>query len=263
MTHYKIIHDEEQIRKFHSEVLVPLKPLEVHFVSLSARSKYLTPEERKEFDLGRTEMFAKTIVRKDDADEYIKHIKRFECNVGGYTTKNGNPIPSKCLVCYANICNSSTVVALQKFQNLIAEYTTEAVALSMQPPRAWESRAQFVDRMNKIDNNLLTFYQNSHSSKYWIDIDIDLDEKKETDVANIGQSVESCGYEVTPMHLIDTKSGYHLLLPKHILKDNPSKIAVKIQEVLKAKEAVINKNQMVPLPGTIAAGHKVKFLELK
>lgn len=265
MPHYEIIYNENEIRKFHSEVLIPLKPLEVHFVSLSARNKYLTSEERKEFDLGRTEMFAKTVVREDNADEYIKRIRRFECNVEGYTTRKGGPIPSKCLVCYANICNSSTTKALQKFQKLIAEYTTEAVTLSMQPPKALESRAQFIDRMNKIDSNLLTFYQNSHSSKYWIDIDIDLDEKKESDAYLIRSALWRNGYkEFNLMHLIDTKSGYHLLIPKHILNGNPSTtIALYLKEIFNAKEVVVNKNQMVPLPGTLQSDYEVKFLDLE
>jgi hypothetical protein len=66
--YHNFIYDEEQIRKFVS-TLSPLKKDEVYFVSMSARNKYLTDEERRTYDLGRTEMFARELIKPSNRVE--------------------------------------------------------------------------------------------------------------------------------------------------------------------------------------------------
>lgn len=256
--YYKVIHSIEEIGKFYNEVLPRLQPLEVYFVSLSARNKYLTKQEMEFYDLGRTEMFAKTVIRKDSFEDYLKHIYRFECNEEGFLTRNSFSIPSKTFVCYANICPSSTVQVINKFQNLLSEYTTEALQIVSNSLHY----GNFVNRMNKIDNNLLNFYQNSHTSKKWLDIDIDLlNTKTSKDIRNIKESLEEFDFDLNEVLLVETKSGFHVLLKKIALKKNPKDLIKILKNSLETKEVDVNKNEMIPLPGTYQADFKVKFID--
>ena len=59
---FNLVHSVNEIEKFHS-FLHPLQIGEAYFVSMSARDKYLTPEERAHFSLGRSEMFGRKIVK--------------------------------------------------------------------------------------------------------------------------------------------------------------------------------------------------------
>jgi len=58
----QIIYDEDQVRQFHA-LLKPLVKDEVYFLSMSARNKYLTQEERELYNLGRSEMMSRKIVK--------------------------------------------------------------------------------------------------------------------------------------------------------------------------------------------------------
>jgi hypothetical protein len=263
MDHYKIIYDENQVREFY-RILPRLKPAEVYFLSMSARNKYLSEEERKVLNLGRTEMYAKTIIRHDSEDEFVKHIRRLECDVRGYTTRTGNPIPERCFVCYGNICPSDTIKTIKRFQDLLSEYMSESLNLSLNSG----DREKFLNRLNKIDNNLMSYYQQSHSSKIWFDLDIDLNNK---DLIPSGKiilirrliqlSLES--FKLEGFRMISTRSGFHVLILKNQIKFNPKVLCDAITESVGEnfiQEVVHNKNEMVPIPGTYQAGYPVSFI---
>lgn len=259
---YKIIHDEEQVRKFYRECLPRLKPTEVYFLSMAARNKYLTDEERKRYDLGRTEMYAKTIIRHDTEEEFLKHIRRLECDERGYTTRTGEPIPQKCMVCYVNIDPSSTPKALAGFTKVLGEYQEEALSIAVNKT----DNSNFLDRLNKIDNNLMTCYQQAHAKGLWVDIDIDLEYKREDDALCIPSVVERhlAGYSLD-YKIISTKSGFHVLLARKGMKSDPQQIAESLGRFLldlgfPVKESVINKNRMIPLPGSWQCEYLVRFV---
>ena len=66
---YKIVWSEEELKNFYDKVLArqPLLPNEVRYISLSVRNKYLTEDERANYCLGRSEMFAREfILRAED-----------------------------------------------------------------------------------------------------------------------------------------------------------------------------------------------------
>lgn len=261
MSYYQIIHDEEQVREFY-RILPRLKPAEVYFISMSARNKYLTAEEREELDLGRTEMYAKTIIRHDSEDEFVKHIRRLECDTRGYTSRTGRSIPEKCQVCYGNICPSNTISAIKSFQDLLTEYMNESLNLTLNSG----DREKLLNRLNKIDNNLLSYYQQSHSSKIWYDIDIDLYDKENSDHSLL-QTIIRTGIEsfrIEGFKIISTKSGYHVLIPKNQITFNPNVLCSALEDGIGkslVKEVVHNSNEMVPIPGTYQAGYKVEFVE--
>lgn len=262
MEYVKIIHDEKEVKWFFDNVMPPLKETEVYFISLSARNKYLTDEERKFYDLGRTEMFEETIIRKKEWGNFIKHLRRFECDNRGYTTKNNIPIPAKSIVCYFNINPSDSFKALSGFQDIIQEYYTEMGVLLSEPNRKTEN---FFNRLNKIDNNLMTMYQQATGTKHYMDIDFDFEKGKDQSIIEpVSGFLEE--NSLNRYFWLDTKSGYHLLLDRTQIKFNPNKIIEfcfkQVAEANKknVKEIVINKNEMIPLPGTLQGLYPVKVL---
>lgn len=261
--YYSIIYDEEELHYFYDNIVQKLNTAEVMFVSLSARNKYLTKEEREKYELGRTEMFAKTLVKKDGFLEFIKKLRRFECNKDGYLTKNGQHIPEEALSCYFNINPSNTILALSSFKNYIVEIEKHA---TLELFRGIKLDDFIVNAYSNLDNTFLSFVQRSRAKKHWIDIDMDIDKgfepyKNEIIISNLREwNVE--------YHFIDTKSGYHLLLKKDTVKMNPAYIISAITLEYKnskfykggAPEIMINKNEMIPLPGTYQAKHKVRMI---
>ena len=124
---YKIISDESQIKFFFDNIMKPFKDSEAYFMSLAARNKYLTEEEKEFFKLGRNEMFCSYILNDYNYNKFLTRIKKYECNEEGYITKNLKSIPQKCLVCYMNINPSSTIKALYEFRRITEEYYQEYI----------------------------------------------------------------------------------------------------------------------------------------
>lgn len=268
----KIIADINELRWFFDNIIPNLKPFEVIFLSLSGRSKYLTEEEKQYYQLGRNEMFAKSIVRERDWNKFLRKIRKLECNEEGYTTKNNLPIPSKCMVCYMNINPSNTLKALNEFNKVINEYMFE---LSNVAVKKLDSE-NIMNRLNKIDNNLMTCYQKATGTKHWVDFDLDIDKNwKVYDEVVLKVWLNKKG--ILTYFWIDTKSGYHLLVHKEELKFNPNELVDYIKQgygnwlyyeynpivannKLNEYEVIYNHNSMIPLPGTFQSDHIVRVL---
>jgi hypothetical protein len=260
---YQFIYSLEELKYFYDNILPPLAPTEVYFVSLSGRNKYLTEKEKREFQLGRTEMFCKTIIRKQEWDRFLRTIRKFEVNDGGYTTKNNFNIPQKCITCYININPSETLQSLKHFNNIVNEYMDELAHIALDNRK---NSNNISERLNKLDNNLMTCYQQSRGIKHWIDIDMDV--PKIFDFNNYKILEEYLNSKkIFTFHLLNTKSGYHLLIKKSELKMNPEEICNMIINNFDFNnekiEVIINKNEMIPIPGTLQGDYPVKILYKK
>ena len=267
-----LIADIDELKWFYDNILPDLKQTEIYFLSLSGRNKYLTDEEKEYYQLGRNEMFSKSIVRERDWNKFFRKIRKLECNEEGYTTKNNLPIPSKCMVCYININPSNTLKALNEFNKVINEYMFE---LSNVAVKKLDSD-NIMNRLNKIDNNLMTCYQKATGTKHWIDFDLDVDKNwKIYDEIVLKEWLTKKG--IVTYFWIDTKSGYHLLVYKEDLKFNPQELIDFIrqgygnwlfyeynyeeaQEKLNSCEIIKNDNAMCPIPGCYQGGHIVRVL---
>lgn len=93
----QFIYDENELKKFFDLYVPDSLPNEVYFISLSARNKYLTPEEKEELGLGKTEMMERRIIREKNWNKFIRSIRKFETNERAITSKNGFCIPKKCM----------------------------------------------------------------------------------------------------------------------------------------------------------------------
>lgn len=258
MSHYEIIHDEEELKWFFENVMPELLPHEVYFLSLSARNKYLTTDEREEVGLGRTEMFSRAIIHQRSWSSFIRTLRRMECDSRGFTTKKDCPIPGKAIVCYFNINPTNTIKALGEFQSKMHTYTNELVSCSM----SGNNVDIAVKEITRMDTHLMTCMQKSSGTRHWIDFDFDVPE--EYDIDFVSKFIEKKG--ISKYYWISTKSGYHLLIDKAQLKFNPKDIIdfaeTAIADFLKGDkfEIIQNTNNMIPLPGTYQAGHLVRVL---
>ena len=249
-----LIQNQEQFEKFKS-ILPALERDEIYFVSLSARNKYLTEEERKLFELGKTEMFSRQTAYDKDGIDYA--IKKLEASLEYKKTRNGQDFPDKSLVCYFNINPSSTIKAFNKFKS-------EMNAQFEQAYRATINYFNYDFRVfHRIERNLLNAIQKSPGRKYYIDIDFDVkDDDAIKEFSSLLKSVDVSHY------IIKTKSGFHCLIVKHTINNSVNNnIFKKIKELhLTAQkyggEVKINSNSMVPFPGTLQGGHLVEIVKL-
>jgi hypothetical protein len=257
MAQVQLIHNEDEVKRF-VRMLAPLENHEMYFVSLSARNKYLTEDERREYSLGRTEMFNRRMVKNSKhsslEDTYVRVLRSMECDERGYLTRNGKPIPSKTLIAYALINPSDGFEAARQFSQQVLhqafeEHTEDAMSF-------------FGHIDSKLNNNL----QAATKRKVWIDIDFDVPHKYRHALEEFLKELRSLGVEAHP---ISTKSGFHVLLKKETLKFNYVQLVKNYDDWLnveidseKTVEAIINRNAMIPIPGTIQGGYEVHFLDI-
>jgi hypothetical protein len=256
-----LIHDLDEVRHFYDFILPILSPSEVYFLSLSARNKYLTAEERVEFDLGRTEMFERRVVRERDWNKFYRTLRKFECHDDGYLTKNGKPIPPKSVICYININPSDVFKAYKEFSNVMNEYMFELSQLSMNN----RSTENLMPRMRKMELVMMNAFQHSRGAKHYLDVDFDV--PKDARGYNLLLSfLGELTAHAVQYHVIDTKSGYHVLLKRDTVKFNfPTYLRIletgareKISDKI---EIVVNDNEMIPLPGTLQGEYPVRILK--
>ena len=251
MEHYKIVHSVDEIKKFY-DLIGELKDEEAYFLSMSARNKYLTEEEREQYELGRTEMFARKLVKQNSFEIFMRVVRTFEVAYGGYLSRGGKELPPKCLVLYANVNPVSGRKALQEFYNKTTQLLFD---LSTSP--------QASAKLSGLDTELMNCYQRAKGTKSLIDIDFDVPEEGFDLVERFVATMRERG---VTLEVVKTASGYHVLLRRETLKFNYPAVVSELHEEAVERfghaEVMINKNEMCPLPGTFQAGHKVRFLEI-
>jgi hypothetical protein len=272
---YNFIHDEQELKRFHSEIMPELKEFEVFFLSLSCRKKYLTKEEREKYHITRAEMFDRKLIRTNDYSRLARSVHKYEVAEGGYMTKNNLPVPQHCMTIYLNINPSNSLKALKEFNGKIVDWQYEITS---------GNKEAFSKKFNKLDVELMNCYQRNRGTKHWIDIDFDV--PKEFNAPGILS--EELKFSGVKFFWINTKSGYHLLVDRNSIKYDPRRICkrgiselskyffekvkkdgslypidIKEYDIIagdKNYEIIINKNEMIPLPGTLQGGYPVRVL---
>lgn len=250
-----MIVDRDEFNKFLT-ILPEVIDDEVYFLSLSARQKYLNTEERIYYGLGRTEMFARTIVQSKETFNYA--IRKMYNVLEYKTTKTGLRIPEKATVAYININPSSMLRAFTMLKQEMEQEVFEITRASL------AKKEPNFSGIRHLERRLMNCIQKARGRKIFMDIDFDtkhfelIEEFKEKAIENI--------------HIIQTHGGFHALINvdafnKKLTELKGEKILLnKIVEDLNEKakkeggEVIFNKNQMVPLPGTLQAGVLVKMI---
>lgn len=296
--YYDIIWNEKELKKFYDIILArkPLLQNEVRYCSLSARNKYLDEEERKVYHLGRSEMFGKQVVRHDTWEAYLQAVRRYECNIQGYLTKNGLPYPQKVMVCYANINPSDVLGVLREMNKSIDENKDALVCAAIKGSK--EGILDAFYKIRKVEDTMISMYARNIGTKVWVDFDFDIEKDLVPQVVEImdyffkklaekklAEKKEQADPWDPEHYWVDTKGGVHMLFYKDALKFDPScicamgfvalDIAMKLRagefpqhiDIESAKkvsdnvEIIQNDNGMVPAPGTLQGGHEVRMLD--
>jgi hypothetical protein len=246
-----LIKDFEQFNTF-IKVLPELKNDECYFISLSCRNKYLSNEERDFYGLGRTEMFARNIIRKKEDFEYV--LSKLESTLQYKLTKNKQKIPEKALVVYININPSSMIKA---YFNLMKEMNQELhdITFALQ-----NNKQPNYSGIHLLDRKLMNCIQKARSRKVFIDIDFDVKTQELVNTFRISLNMNEIIY-----HIVKTKSGYHVLINLDSMKDkkfNLNELVGFLNEEAKKEngEVIINTNGMIPIPGILQAEELVKFI---
>jgi RNA-binding protein YhbY len=241
-----MIHNHDEFRRF-VQFLPTLKDDEVWFLSLSARNKYLTEKERAHYGLGRTEMFSRFTAR--DTDPGIEYVcQKLQATLAYRRTKGGKEIPEKALVTYMNVNPSSTVNGYYLFKQEMDSGIRENLQAYMNgnQPR--------MDAFRTMERKLMNAIQRSTSRKELVDIDVDT--KSPEVMEYVHRRLAKCQRAT-----VETVGGYHVLVRREDLRAHSVNLGEVVghAQALAGTEVAINKNGMVPLPGTLQAGHLVQF----
>jgi hypothetical protein len=245
----ELVHEEDHFERFTTEVMRPLLPGEVYFISLSARNKYLTEQQRNFWALGRTEMFGRTLGYGD----WKFTMAKLAANLRYKTTKVGSPYPQVALVVYANINPSNSVKACGAFAQKVVEIQNELIRgfLNDSTPN--------LDTMARGDRLLLNEFQKATGTRHYLDVDIDADEFV---MRLFQEQIQESG---TKHHLIKTRGGWHFMINRESRNETGFEIhnvIPPLHELAKEQggEVMINKNAMVPVPGTMQGGKLVELI---
>ena len=249
----KIIHNEKEILRFFNDCLPEISSNESYFLSLSIRRKYFTEEEKALYSLGGREMFDKKQIVSHSGKNFLRAIKGFEVDEAYFKDKLGKTIPKNKLTVYANLRTTNSIKALREFN-----------------AKSFDRLTSNPNKMGDLNNLLLSCYQRSSGSKKFIDIDFDIPKDRidlvrklveEINKRNHIKDFDSVNYKV-----IETNGGYHLLIEGKTIKSNIKKAIDFVNEIAKKEldkyEIILNKNAMVPIPGTYQAGFPVKFVDI-
>lgn len=268
---YKFLKDLDELKWFWTYAMRPLKPSEVYFISTSARNKRLDEAEREYYQVGRSEMWHKEIITEDDFSRFLRGIRRCETNKLAYLTKAGMPYPDKVLVLYANIAPADAYSAMmQQIDGLI---TTQRELTDSVLKNSRDGIAQAYRNIRRSHTTGQSVFARSFGDAEWVDIDSDIEGYDSAGGREAIQEVKDfLGAETGKGNFmqIQTTGGFHWLLRKSKLagigrkyKADPIGTIISFMTSVFApngitiNEIVKNKNEMIPLPGTIQYGRHI------
>jgi len=257
--YYRFIADEVEMKWFYDYAVPNIFEDNVLFMSLSARNKLLTKEEREKYQLSRSEMMRKTVIRKNGFKYLLETIRSLECNKEGMLTKAGLPYPDKALRVYWNLNTTSCMKVLYEQRKLVDEHTQELIAAALK--RSDVAIDSAYHKIRKIFDSTLSLYAKSCGKKMWMDFEIDLDgfysESQKDDFLELTSSrlIELLGRG--NFLVISSPSGFHFPVKRSAVKFPPNVIVYMIkttaeQMKIAVSECTRNENEMVCLPSTYA-----------
>lgn len=245
-----LIADENEFNNFVYNVLPDLKDGEVYFLSLSARNKYLDEDEREYYNLGRTEMFLRTVIRSKD--QFKHKMREIGASLDGRRTKSGLPFPEKAMVVYVNINPSNMVKASTDLTKTLVGMQNDLLTGML------NDKQPSLNGFLRLDRLAMDSIQKATGQRVFLDVDLD-----STDVED-ARLLENSLCDL-PFHVVQTHGGYHFLVYRESLNQSN----VRLHEVVKqldnqlkplGKECMFNSNGMIPLAGTLQAGKLVELL---
>lgn len=275
---YQMIANENELRWFFDHVIQKPNIYESYSMVWVSRRKKLTKEERVEFGLTTAEsefLKVETIrcgkVNSMDEpltftfDNFLKHVKRFNVDVGAYTTATGAPLPQKTLavIFYINPCSEIKVAdsVLEKLED-----DKSRILTGVTNGKSWHELGQLYQSFGNIDSDIKHFRAQCKGTSYWMDFDVDVPEWFRYDkyrFANLFYNAYREGYtgtydEFVAAHpelsgkyefemkdklskrfgkgnyvIVSTGGGYHILVRTCAIKGNPNEFCKEVEEIYK------------------------------
>ena len=280
-----LIYDEEQVKEFYRKVIdsQPRTEFDTDFFCIAARKKYMTQEEKDATRMGDTTLMEKTIVKKGDMSLFLNKLHKVDASLDWLASNNGTRIPRSCMVFYMNINHTDMIYALKNLKMDIA--TMEGELLDCLKKKG--TLENIGNKVKGLNTMVLKAYQDPKNvaKRNWVDIDLDVSPENFT-FPEIKDVMDSLKFEEDKYVVIQTRGGYHILVStpwislynkeyskrftegerfnkKGLL--SVDKVIRRLERALddkgfEAKEITVNKNGMVPIPGTLQGGAKVKLL---
>lgn len=252
--HYHFIYDINELRFFFDNILPDLSPDEVYFLSLSARKKYMTSEERAIAKLkGTSEMFERRTIKEKNWDLFLRTIRKYEAAEGAYTNDDGSMMDNDKMIIYFNFNPSNVVKAYSEF---LTASNTNLFDLIMK-------RGSSLDYFKSLDRKIMTALHHSRGVKHYIDVDIDYNDSSikfsDDGIEFMNELTKMLNNHKVEYWCIETHGGYHMLMKTASLKfDYMSEIKLiqsKYSDII--KDVMNNSQGMIPLPGTLQADFEV------
>ncbi|MDR2444706.1 MAG: hypothetical protein LBD44_02045 [Spirochaetaceae bacterium] len=272
---YKFLEDVDELRWFWTYAMRPLKPNEVYFISTSARNKRLNDAERGYFNVGRSEMWHREVITRDHYAHFLRGVRRCETNRLAYLTKGGMPYPDKVLVLYINIAPVNAYSAMTKQIDSLITTQRELVDSVLKNSRQGIEQAYRNIRHSHTTGQ--SVFARSFSDSEWVDIDSDIEGYDNEGGRKAIDGIKEFLYaelDKGNFMQIGTAGGLHWLIRKSKLsgvgrkyKADPISIIVQFMRSafapngITVNEIIKNRNEMIPLPGTLQYGfHTVRVL---
>lgn len=226
-------------------------------MSLSARNKYLTDEERQHYSIGSAEMFCRRVAHS--RDEIKDVLNNMSIEFPKYKTRNGMAMPQKALVTYFNIHPASLVKAYESFSEQMNRHCANIISVGI---KSGSPNKELFNPFRKMQTTLMSSIQKSRSRRLYVDIDVDIDSSESKTRSDIENELSTFfdGHGIDH-HRILTHGGFHVLVKRESLSKKVPlhKLINDLDGSITNGEVKFNKNAMVPLPGTTQAGHLVQI----
>jgi hypothetical protein len=230
MESYNFIKDESELKKFY-DLLEPLNDNECRYLMISARKKYLKPEEKSLYNCNNSDMLMRVLIKKNGFDYFKRKVLSLCLPIGTFTDKNGKPFPSHIFTIYmtenARCMRKASVNVIKKLAEQL-----------------------YNDQRINLEQFMMSEIHKSPSEKIYCDFDID---PKDND--NLDDIIKQVKYELRGCTTIDIKthSGAHIMLNKNTIpNDIKNTFYRNIKKISESMNGCIDflSDGMIPLPGT-------------
>ena len=278
--YYNFLGSEKELKWFYDHCVFEPKDNEVFCFALAARNKKLTDEEREKYKLGRAEMLNTNIVslRRNEPLSYERWregVLKFEVNKKAMTTKSGYSYPEKSTVVYYYFHTSDETKVLAEGSKYINELNQELINAAVNG-----SKDGISDSLKKLKYALINverMHARCPGTKKFVDFDMDIEpfyinKFKYPLVLNILKTKAEIFFGKGNYFILDTSGGFHVLVKKEAITKNPNNFTKDVEITINKsidengnalppiKEFNINKNSLIPLPGTFQYGRLVTVI---
>lgn len=234
---YKIICEEDELKKFITTVLPDLLPNEIFYVCLFARNKYCKELTHIKSDKAQLKRFTTT------KETLIQKLKQLECPIGSYMQKD-TPVPQEALAVYISVNPRHFIKAAHK--SLITLSTLIAECATNYNPH----------------QHVLSNIQKSAGRKVYTDFDFDFNQTgiKEAFDNPIGRLLslicKCVNYDA--ITCIQTRGGCHILVNHELINSN---YKTSWYNSLKGLEPDNVGDTLIPIPGCYQGGFIPKIIK--